>query len=120
MAAQASDLNLLFGMLAVQFDFISKDQLNAGMKAWILDKSMPLGQILQIDELMQLHLEQAEVHFHISPGIVIIDQLLLRSPNIRLSATGTIKFDGKLSGGPTFDWRRSRTTRAGFSTVYAA
>ncbi len=55
-----------------------------------------LGQILQIDELMQLHLEQAEVHFHISPGIVTIDQLLLRSPNIRLSATGTIKFDGKL------------------------
>jgi type II secretion system protein N len=55
-----------------------------------------LGQILQIDELMQLQLEQAEVHFHISPGIVTIDQLLLRSPNIRLSATGTINFDGKL------------------------
>ncbi len=55
-----------------------------------------LGQILQIDELMQLHLEQAEVHFHISPGIINIDQLLLRSPNIRLSATGTIKFDGKM------------------------
>lgn len=55
-----------------------------------------LGQILQIDELMQLQLEQAEVHFHISPGIVTIDQLLLRSPNIRLSAAGTIHFDGKL------------------------
>jgi type II secretion system protein N len=55
-----------------------------------------LGQILQIDELMQLQLEQAEVHFHISPGIVTIDQLLLRSPNIQLSATGTINFDGKL------------------------
>ncbi len=55
-----------------------------------------LGQILQFDELMQLHLEQAEVHFHISPGIVTIDQLLLRSPNIRLSATGTIDFNGKL------------------------
>lgn len=55
-----------------------------------------LGQILQIDELMQLHLEQAEVHFRINPGIVTIDQLLLRSPNIRLSATGSIHFDGKL------------------------
>ncbi len=55
-----------------------------------------LGQILQIDELMQLQLEQAEVHFHINPGIVTIDSLLLRSPNIRLSATGTIHFDGKL------------------------
>jgi hypothetical protein len=55
-----------------------------------------LGQILQIDELMQLHLEQAEVKYHISPGIVTIDQLLLRSPNIRLTATGTISFGGKL------------------------
>ena len=55
-----------------------------------------LGQILQIDELMQLHLEQAEIKYHISPGIVTIDQLLLRSPNIRLTATGTISFRGKL------------------------
>ena len=55
-----------------------------------------LGQILQIDELMQLQLEQAEVKYHISPGIVTIDQLLLRSPNIRLTATGTINFRGKL------------------------
>ena len=55
-----------------------------------------LGQILQIDELMQLQLEQAEVKYHISPGIVTIDQLLLRSPNIRLTATGTISFRGKL------------------------
>ena len=55
-----------------------------------------LGQILQIDELMQLQLEQAQVKYHISPGIVTIDQLLLRSPNIRLTATGTISFRGKL------------------------
>jgi len=55
-----------------------------------------LGQILQIDELMQLQLEQAEVKYHISPGIVTIDELLLRSPNIRLTATGTINFHGKL------------------------
>ncbi len=55
-----------------------------------------LGQILQIDELTQLQLEQAEVKYHISPGIVTIDELLLRSPNIRLRATGTIGFQGKL------------------------
>ena len=55
-----------------------------------------LGQILQIDELTQLHLEQAQVNYRISPGIITIDQLLLRSPNIRLSATGTISFAGKL------------------------
>ncbi|HEX3818656.1 MAG TPA: AsmA-like C-terminal region-containing protein, partial [Chthoniobacterales bacterium] len=55
-----------------------------------------LGQILQIEDLMRLQLDQAEVHFHISPGIVTIDQLILRSPNIRLSATGTVNFNGKL------------------------
>ncbi len=55
-----------------------------------------LGQILQIDELMQLQLEQAEVKYHISPGVVTIDELLLRSPNIRLTANGTISFRGKL------------------------
>ena len=55
-----------------------------------------LGQILQIDELMQLQLEQAEVKYHIAPGIVMIDRLLLRSPNIRLTGTGTISFRGKL------------------------
>jgi hypothetical protein len=55
-----------------------------------------LGQILQIDELTQLQLEQAEVKYHISPGVVTIDQLVLRSPNIRLSANGTINFKGRL------------------------
>ncbi|MEO7168604.1 MAG: AsmA-like C-terminal region-containing protein [Spartobacteria bacterium] len=55
-----------------------------------------LGQILQIDELMQLQLEQAEIKYRISPGIVTIDQLLIRSPNIRLTATGTLSFNGKL------------------------
>jgi hypothetical protein len=52
--------------------------------------------VLQIDELTQLHLEQAEAKYHITPGLVTIDHLILRSPNIRLSATGTVTFDGKL------------------------
>ncbi len=55
-----------------------------------------LGQVLQIEELTQLHLEQAQAKYHISPGLVTIDELVLRSPNIRLSATGTITFNGKL------------------------
>jgi uncharacterized protein involved in outer membrane biogenesis len=55
-----------------------------------------LGQILQIEELTQLHLEQAETKYHITPGLVTIDELILRSPNIRLSATGTVTFNGKL------------------------
>ncbi len=55
-----------------------------------------LGQILQIEELTQLHLEQAQVKYHVSPGLVTVDELILRSPNIRLSASGTVAFDGKL------------------------
>jgi len=55
-----------------------------------------LGQILQIEELQELHLEQAEAKYHLSPGLVTIDDVILRSPNIRLTASGTVAFDGKL------------------------
>ena len=55
-----------------------------------------LGQILQIEELQELHLEQAEAKYHLSPGLVTIDELILRSPNIRLTASGTVAFDGEL------------------------
>jgi type II secretion system protein N len=55
-----------------------------------------LGQVLQIDELTQLHLEQAETKYHIEPGVVTIDSLILYSANIHLSATGTITFAGKM------------------------
>ncbi|MEY2481355.1 MAG: hypothetical protein QOI04_2282 [Verrucomicrobiota bacterium] len=55
-----------------------------------------LGQLLQIDELAQLHLEQAQVKYHLSTGLVTVDELLLRSANIRLMAHGTITFAGKL------------------------
>jgi hypothetical protein len=56
-----------------------------------------LGQILQIEELQELHLEQAEARYHLSPGLVRIDELILRSPNVRLTASGTVAYDGKLN-----------------------
>ena len=55
-----------------------------------------LGQILQIEELRELHLEQAHVKYHVQPGVIVIDDLLLHSANIRLSASGTVTFDGTL------------------------
>ena len=55
-----------------------------------------LGQLLQIEELMQLHLQQADAQYHITPGVINIDSLVLRSPNIRLSAKGTVTLGGKL------------------------
>jgi serine/threonine protein kinase len=42
----ASDRNLLFGIIALQMDFITRDALLAGMSAWVLEKDKPLGQIL--------------------------------------------------------------------------
>ena len=38
-----------------------------------------LGQILQIEELQELHLEQADAKYHLNPGLVTIDELVLRS-----------------------------------------
>jgi hypothetical protein len=55
-----------------------------------------LGELLQIEELRELHLEQAEAKYHVSPGLVTVDELILRSPNIRLTASGTVTFDGRL------------------------
>jgi serine/threonine-protein kinase len=43
----ASDRNLLFGILALQMDFISRAALIAAMNAWVLDKAKSLGNILQ-------------------------------------------------------------------------
>src|SRR3989440_447219 len=55
-----------------------------------------LGQLLQIQELQQLRLDEALVKYHIDPGLVTIDQLVFRSENIRLTASGTVSFEGKL------------------------
>src|SRR5262245_40026433 len=46
MPPQSADRNLLFGIVALQMDFINRDQLVAGMNAWVLAKHKPLGQIL--------------------------------------------------------------------------
>src|SRR5262245_44278061 len=41
-----ADRNLLFGVLALQMDFISREQLIAAVSAWVLDKARPLAEIL--------------------------------------------------------------------------
>jgi type II secretion system protein N len=55
-----------------------------------------LGQLLQIEELQKLHFDQAQVKYHLNPGVITIHELLFRSQNIRLSAAGTVSFEGKL------------------------
>jgi len=48
MSAQShsADRNLLFGIIALQMDFVSRDQLIAAMAAWVVDKQKALGQVL--------------------------------------------------------------------------
>ena len=52
MAAKDNDRNLLFGILAVQMDFISRDALVTAMHAWVLAKEKPLGDILVEQQAM--------------------------------------------------------------------
>src|SRR6476659_2728169 len=66
----SADRNLLFGILAVQLDFVTRDALIAGMNAWLLAKGKPLGDILRdhghlpasrlqlLDALVEEHLRQ--------------------------------------------------------------
>jgi serine/threonine protein kinase/Tfp pilus assembly protein PilF len=42
----AADHNLLFGILALQMDFVSRDAFIQAMHAWVWDKAKPLGQLL--------------------------------------------------------------------------
>src|SRR5438552_2229100 len=44
--AAAADRNMLFGILALQMDFITRDQLVTAMQAWVFDKSQALGKLL--------------------------------------------------------------------------
>ena len=44
--SDSTDRNLLFGILALQMDFIDREQLVAAMNAWVLEKGKPLGEIL--------------------------------------------------------------------------
>jgi hypothetical protein len=69
MSEHHADRNLLFGILALQMDFIRRDDLIAAMNAWVLDKGRPLGQVLVgqgllradnhalLEALVQRHLE---------------------------------------------------------------
>ena len=47
MVPAESDRNLLFGILALQMDFITRDALVDAMNAWVLQKHRPLGEILE-------------------------------------------------------------------------
>src|SRR4051812_29871533 len=65
-----ADRNLLFGMLALQMDFIGRDALIGAMQAWVFQKDKSVGAILAqrgaltaerqtlLEALVQEHLKQ--------------------------------------------------------------
>lgn len=70
MSSIVADRNMLFGMLALKMDFISRAQLIAAVKSWDQDKEKPLAQVLRehnavggdtqtlLESLVQLHLAE--------------------------------------------------------------
>jgi eukaryotic-like serine/threonine-protein kinase len=72
MSESSADRNLLLGILALQMDFISRDELIGSMHAWVLDKGKSLAQILcerkalsdserqVLEALVQKHVERHE------------------------------------------------------------
>jgi hypothetical protein len=55
------------------------------------------GQLLRIDELQLLALDQAELKFEIRNERAMVNRLLLKSENLMLTATGPVRFDGRLN-----------------------
>ncbi|MEM8945500.1 MAG: protein kinase [Planctomycetota bacterium] len=45
MSTDSADRNLLFGVLAVQLDFVSRDDLIAATSRWVLNKTQPLSRV---------------------------------------------------------------------------
>src|SRR5262249_44461808 len=45
MPSPSADRNLLFGVLAVQMDFVSRERLFAAMNAWVVQKHRPLAEV---------------------------------------------------------------------------
>ena len=83
-----ADCNLLYGMLALQMNFVSRDGVLAAMQAWVFDKSRPLGQVLQeqglltperrqaLDQLLAAHLQANDGDPHQSLAAVALPATL--------------------------------------------
>ncbi len=94
MSHPAADCNLLFGVLALQMDFIGSDHLLAAMSAWAVDKSRPLGQILceqgaltaerrgVLDALVESHFQQQGNNPQVSLAAVAASAVVPEKPRI--------------------------------------
>jgi serine/threonine protein kinase len=103
----AADQNLLLGILALQMDFIDRDQLITAMHAWTLEKSRSLGQILLeqatlsqdrlalLENLVHEHLKQhgndASKSLEAAGAKSVRDEICqIRDPDLRGSLAGML------------------------------
>ena len=90
----SADRNLLFGILALQLNFVSRDQLVEGMHAWVLNKAKSLGQIFIASNAMdadQFRLLDALVHKHIEKHGGNIHQSIQQLSSVDPHATQILK-----------------------------
>ncbi len=122
MPLTTADRNLLYGLLALQMDFVSKDQLIEAMQAWALEKGTPLEQILQdrghlttedhaaLEHLLERHLARhggstEQSISTLSPALEVIESLsAVNDPEI---AHSLAHLRTPPMSGNTFDGRNS-------------
>jgi len=88
--SQTADKNLLFGILALQVNFVSRDQLIAGMNAWVLEKSTLIGEIFVRQQWMthdRCRLLEALVNEHVAKNDGDVEKTLQQLSSVDPYAT---------------------------------
>jgi serine/threonine-protein kinase len=139
----SADRNLLFGILALQMDFLSRDALIAAMNAWVLDKGKPLGQVLVdqgslrlderdlLDALVQKHLDRHGGNVEKSLAVLTVetplrsqlgglgDDLQASLDHLPDDPVRTSAFEPTAAGGPRYYILRPHA-RGGLGEVFVA
>src|SRR5204862_6462969 len=93
----AADGNLLYGILALQMDFVTRDELVEAMHDWAGEKQTPLGQILRrrgyLDEERQRAV-QARLHEQLRPGLPEGGSVAASQPGEGTVAERTTGYEG--------------------------
>jgi serine/threonine-protein kinase len=131
MPASSSDRNLLFGILALQVNFITRDALVKGMNAWVLEKHRALGEILVeqgalpqdlhdvLEAMVQKHLEvhggaQQSLAAVSSVGSVRKDLEQIADPDVQATVGHLPTPPSPGEEGP---WQTETSVASSFSTV---
>lgn len=98
-----SDRNLLIGMLALQMDFVTSEQLIAAMHRWVMDKSSPIDQILidqkALDATIQPLLDALVTRHQAQHGaasrnhLTAVSSLAANSDETQVISTSALKVD---------------------------